>query len=81
MINLDRVNYHAWKGKMKDLFYCKNYHTPILGDSAKPEYMKDNEWVLLNRQVCGYIRTWVDDNVRNLIRNKINAYVLWNKCW
>ena len=79
MISLNGSNYHMWKGKMEDLLYCKNYHGPILGESAKPEDKSDADWRLLNRQVCGFIRQWVDDNVHNHISDENDAYTLWNK--
>ncbi|RVW62457.1 Retrovirus-related Pol polyprotein from transposon TNT 1-94 [Vitis vinifera] len=37
------------------------------------------EWNLLHRQVCGYIRQWVDDNVLNHVSEEKHARSLWNK--
>lgn len=33
----------------------------------------------MHRQVCGYIRQWVDDNVLNHISGETHARTLWNK--
>ncbi|KAJ0527304.1 putative RNA-directed DNA polymerase [Helianthus annuus] len=40
---------------------------------------KDEEWNILHRKVCGYIRQWVDDNVLNHISGETHARTLWNK--
>jgi len=45
---------------------CDNCHKPIFSNE-KPSNISDEEWNLLHRQVCGYIRMWVDDNVLNHI--------------
>ena len=34
---------------------------------------------MLHRQVCGYIRQWVDDNVFNHVSEEKHARSLWNK--
>ena len=78
MITLNGSNYHTWKGKMKDLLYVKQFHLPVFV-SEKPEKLSEEEWTLLHRQVCGYIRQWVDDNVLNHISGEIHARSLWNK--
>ena len=39
--------------------------------------MTDEEWNLLHRQVCGFIRQWVDDNVLNHISGETHARTLW----
>lgn len=54
---------------MKDFVYCRDYHDLILSKYTKPEDKIDEQWKLLIRQVCGYIRQWVDDNVYNHISN------------
>ena len=66
MITLNGSNYHTWKGKMEDLLYVKNYYLPVFA-TDKPSDKTDEEWTLCHRQVCGYIRQWVDDNVLNYI--------------
>jgi len=72
MINLNGSNYAIWKGKMEDLLYVKGYHIPVFG-TDKPADKTDEEWTLLHRQVCGYIRQWVDDNVLNHICGETHA--------
>ena len=78
MITLNGSNYHIWKGKMEDLLYVKQFHLPVFA-SEKPEKLSEEEWTLLHRQVCGYIRQWVDDNVLNHIVGETHARTLWNK--
>ena len=41
--------------------------------------MEFAEWNLLHRQVCDYIRQWVDDNVLNHVSEEKHASSLWNK--
>lgn len=78
MISLNGSNYHVWKGKMEDLLYVKDYYLPVFG-TDKPDNKTDAEWNILHRQVCGYIRQWVDDNVLNHISGETHARTLWNK--
>ena len=78
MITLNGSNYHVWKGKMEELLYVKDYYLPVFA-SEKPENKTDAEWNLLHRQVCGYIRQWVDDNVLNHVSEEKHARSLWNK--
>ena len=44
---------------MENLFYVKDYHLPIFA-TEKPDNKSDVEWTLIHRQVCGYIRQWVN---------------------
>ena len=78
MVNLNGSNYHIWKGKMEDLLYVKDYYLPVFS-TDKPEDKTDAQWTILHRQVCGYIRQWVDDNVLNHISGETHARTLWNK--
>jgi len=78
MVSLNESNYSLWKGKMEDLFYVKKYHEPVFV-AAKPTGKIDDVWTLLHRNVCGYIRQWVDDNVINHISGEKNAKSLWDK--
>ena len=78
MITLNGSNYHTWKGKMEDLLYVKDYHLPVFA-TEKPDNKSDAEWTLIHRQVCGYIRQWVYDNVLNHISGKTHARTLWDK--
>ncbi|GJR64775.1 putative RNA-directed DNA polymerase [Tanacetum coccineum] len=63
---------------MEDLLYVKDYYLPVF-TTEKPENKTDVEWTILHRQVCGYIRKWVDDNVLNHICEETHARTLWNK--
>jgi transposase InsO family protein len=78
MILLNGSNYHVWKAKMEDLLYVKDYYLPVFA-TDKPENKTDAEWEILHRQVCGYIRQWVEDNVLNHIIGESHARTLWNK--
>ena len=72
MVTLNSVNYAIWKGKMEDLLYVKNFYKPVF-TTVKPDNMIDEEWGLLHRQVCGFIRQWVDDNVLNHISGETHV--------
>ncbi|MCI39615.1 hypothetical protein A2U01_0060847, partial [Trifolium medium] len=63
---------------MKDLLYVKNFHQPVF-TTEKPYNKTEDEWTLLHRQVCGYIRQWVDGNVLNHISGEKHAKSLWDK--
>ncbi|KAJ0865779.1 putative RNA-directed DNA polymerase [Helianthus annuus] len=78
IVNLNGSNYHVWKGKMEDLLYVKDYYMPVF-NTDKPGDKTDEEWNILHRKVCGYIRQWVDDNVLNHISGETHARTLWNK--
>jgi len=78
MILLNGTNYQAWKGKMEDLLYMKEYWKPVFA-KAKPDDKSDDEWRVLHRQACGFSRQWVDDNVLNHISEETHARTLWQK--
>nr|GEW58681.1 ubiquitin carboxyl-terminal hydrolase 12-like [Tanacetum cinerariifolium] len=78
MIYLNGCNYTLWKRKMEDLLYVNRLHQPVFC-SEKPERQKEEEWNFLHRQVCAYIRQWVDENVLNHVSEEVNARTLWNK--
>ena len=61
---------------MEDLLYVKNFYKPVF-TTIKPDNKTDKEWNLLHRQVCGFIRQWVDDNVLNHISGETHARTLW----
>ena len=63
---------------MEDLLYVKDYYLPMFA-SKNPKNKTDAKWNLLHRQVCGYIRQWVDDNVLNHVSEEKHAQSLWNK--
>ncbi|GAB2286824.1 hypothetical protein Dimus_039794 [Dionaea muscipula] len=77
MITLNGGNFHIWRGKMEDLLYVKQLNLPVFGE--KPTAKTAEEWTMLHRQVCGYIRQWVDDNVLNHICDIMDAKTLWTK--
>ena len=78
MILLNGLNYHKWKGKMKDLLFVKSMHLPVFA-TEKLEFKSNEKCDFKYQQVCGYIKQWVEDNVLNHIANKTNAKTLWNK--
>ncbi|GKU90802.1 hypothetical protein SLEP1_g4753 [Rubroshorea leprosula] len=78
MITLNSSNYQLWKGKMEDLLYVKEFHELVFSEQ-KPNSMKDEEWRLLHRRVCGFIRQWIDDSVLNHINDETDARTLWTK--
>ncbi|KAK2382824.1 zinc knuckle (CCHC-type) family protein [Trifolium repens] len=78
MVTLNGSNYALWKSKMEDLLYVKNFHEPVFA-TEKPDNKTDDQWTLLHRQVCGYIRQWVDDNVLNHTSGEKHAKSLWDK--
>lgn len=78
MVCLNGRNYNIWKSKMKDLLFVKKMHLPVFA-AHKPETVIDENWDFEHQQVCGYIRQWVEDNVRNHIVNKTHARTLWEK--
>ena len=53
----------------------KDYYLPVFA-SEKPENKTDAEWNLLHRQVCGYIRQWVDDNVLNRVHQQLDSNLI-----
>ena len=55
MISVNGTNYQAWKGKMEDLLYVKEYWKPVFAE-AKPDDKSDDDWRVLHRQACSFIR-------------------------
>ena len=47
-------------------------NTPV-----KPDNKTDKERNLLHRQVCEFIRQWIDDNVLNHISGATHAQIVW----
>ncbi|RDX99128.1 hypothetical protein CR513_17864, partial [Mucuna pruriens] len=72
MVSLNDINYHLWKGKIKDLLFVKKMHLPVFA-AQKPESMSNEEWDFEHQQVYGFIRLFVDDNVYNHITSEIHA--------
>jgi len=63
---------------MEDLLYMKDYYLPVFVEK-KLENKIDVEWFIFHRQVCGYIRQWVNDNILNHIIEETHACSLWTK--
>jgi hypothetical protein len=78
MISLNGKNYRAWKSKMKDLFYVKEYWKLVFSTEMTDE-MKQDQSEVLYLQSCGFIRQWVDDNILNHIIDEKHAHTLWRK--
>jgi hypothetical protein len=78
IISLNGTNYKAWKSKMKDLMYVKEYWKPVF-TTKMPGDMKEDQWDVLHLQACGFIRQWVDDNVLNHIIDETRAHTLGQK--
>ena len=76
MVTLNGVYYAIWKGKLEDLLYVKNFYKPVF-TTVKPDNKTDEEWNFLHRQVCVFIRQWIDDNVLNHISGETHARILW----
>ena len=43
------------------------------------EMMSDKDWDLLNKQMVGFLRLWVDDSVYDHIYKETKAQSLWKK--
>src|SRR4051812_12702813 len=63
---------------MEYVLYVKGFHLLVFSNE-KPDGKSDEEWTLLHRQVCGYIRQWVDDNVLNHVSSMTHACSLSTK--
>lgn len=72
------INYDIQKGKIEDLVYVKDYYLSVLA-TEKLNNNFDEEWTLLHRQVCGYIKQWVDNNILNHVTGKKRARALQSK--
>lgn len=78
MIMLSGSNYSSWKSRMEDLLYVKSYYLPVFS-TEKPDDKTDEQWTIFHRQVCGFIRQWVEDNVLNHVIGINHARTLWSK--
>lgn len=47
--------------------------------SNKPQSMTNEDWKFKYLHICGYIKQWIKDNIRNAIMNETNSRSLWNK--
>ena len=76
MIKLTASTYSIWKPIMEDVLYCKDFHDPIEGDSAKPSEMSNKDWEKLNRKSIGCIRQCIDVNVFHHVSQDTNVEAL-----
>ncbi|KAB5561215.1 hypothetical protein DKX38_006172 [Salix brachista] len=69
---IDGRDFGYWKMQIEDYLYEKKLHLPLLGQ--KPEAMKDEEWISLDRQVLGLIRLTLTRKVaHNVIKERTTA--------
>ncbi|KAB5573948.1 hypothetical protein DKX38_001142 [Salix brachista] len=68
----DGRDFSYWKMQIEDYLYGKKLHLPLLGQ--KPESMKDEEWISLDKQVLGLIRLTLTRKVaHNVIKESWEA--------
>ena len=68
----DGADFGFWKMQIEDYLYQKNMYQPLTG--KKPDEMKDDEWVLLDRKALGIIRLTLSRNVAfNIAKEKTTA--------
>ena len=66
----DEIDFGFWKMQIEDYLFQKKLYAPLSG--KKPEGMKDEDWVLLDRQALGVIRLMLARNVAfNIVKWKI----------
>ena len=78
MINLNGMNYHILRNKMKDLLFVTKMHLLVFS-MTKLEDKIDQEWEFEHEQVCDFIWQFVEDSVYNHICNETHVQTLWNK--
>ncbi|WVZ14797.1 hypothetical protein V8G54_012363 [Vigna mungo] len=65
----DGTNFAFWKMQIEDYLYQKKLYQPLSGH--QPENMKDEDWILLDRQALGVIRLTLSRNVAfNIAKEK-----------
>ena len=68
----DGIDFGFWRMQIEDYLYEKKLHLPLLGE--KPATMKNDEWILLDRQVLGVIRLTLSRSVaHNVVKEKTTA--------
>ena len=61
--------------QIEDYLYGKKLHLPLLG--SKPATMKDEEWILFDRQVLVVIRLTLSRSIaHNVVKEKITVNLL-----
>ena len=79
MVKLSTSNYSIQKPMMEDVFYCKDLHNPIKGDSVKPSGMSDRDQEKLNRKTIRCIRQCIDVSIFHHVSQETTAEALWEK--
>ncbi|WVY97343.1 hypothetical protein V8G54_029494 [Vigna mungo] len=65
----DGTDFGFWKMQIEDYLYQKKLYQPLSGH--QPENMKDEDWILLDRQALGVIRLTLSSNVAfNIAKEK-----------
>ncbi|KAH7665521.1 RNA-directed DNA polymerase protein [Dioscorea alata] len=65
----DGADFAYWRMQIEDYLHAKKLHLPLFG--VKPETMKAEDWVLLDRQVLGVIRLTLSRSVtHNVVKEK-----------
>ena len=65
----DGTDFGFWRMQIKDYLYGKKLHLPLLRE--KPEFIKAEEWALLDRQVLGAIKLTLSRSVaHNVVKEK-----------
>ncbi|WVZ16376.1 hypothetical protein V8G54_009358 [Vigna mungo] len=65
----DGTDFGFWKMQIEDYLYQKKLYQPLSGH--QPENMKDEDWILLDRQALGVIRLTLSRNVAfNIAKEK-----------
>ncbi|RVW19901.1 Retrovirus-related Pol polyprotein from transposon TNT 1-94 [Vitis vinifera] len=68
----DGTDFAYWRMQIEDYLYGRKLHLPLLG--TKPESMKAEEWVLLDRHVLGVIRLTLSRSIaHNVVKEKTTA--------
>ena len=65
---------------MQDLLYVKECHRPLFC-TEKHDDKRDEQWSIIQRQVCGFIRQWIEikSHMLNHIESITDDRTLWNK--
>ena len=71
----DGTDFGLWRMQIEDYLYGKKLHLPLLGE--KPATMKDEEWILFDRQVLVVIRLTLSRSIaHNVIKEKTTVNLM-----
>jgi transposase InsO family protein len=71
----DGSDFGFWKMQIEDFLYQRNLHEPLTGQ--KPDSMKQEDWVIKDRQALGIIRLSLAKNVAfNIVKETTTAGVM-----